>query len=481
MSKQSKIRSWCTTVCACLLSLSCAPSLNGNDPKEANVAVPESFSSSATGQPKTQKTELSAQKKWSEMFSDPELRSLIEASLANNQELNIQMQEIIIANTEVSAKKGEYMPRLDAGVGVGLEKVGDRTSQGVSDEAHDVPKNLANFKFGLSASWEIDIWKKLRNATAAAKNRYLASIEGRKFLVTQLVAEIANSYYELIALDNRLEVLERNIAIQSDALEVVKLQKIAARVTQLAVQRFEAEVLKNRSLKYDLEQQRIQAENQINFLVGRFPQPVKRNPDKFKEPVKDVVETGFPSQLLENRPDVKQAELQLEAAKLDVKSTKAGFYPALSIEAGVGYESFNAVHLLDTPQSLLYNLAGNLTAPLLNRAAIKAQYRTANAIQVQAVFNYERAILRAFTDVANGLAMIENLKKSYDLESQQVKLLTDSIEVSNVLFQSARADYMEVLLTRRDSLDAEMDLIETKLKQMQATVGIYQSLGGGWN
>lgn len=478
MFSQLKILPWCAIACVSALSCACAPSLQGNEPKEANEVVPDSFGMKAEGT-KSQQSESSAKMKWSEMFSDPDLKFLIETSLKNNQELNIRMQEIIIANTEVSAKKGETMPSLDAGAGVGIEKVGDRTSQGVSDEANGVPKNLANFTFGLSASWEIDIWKKLRNATAAAKNRYLASIEGRRFMVTQLIAEIANSYYELIALDNRLEVLDRNIAIQKDALEVVKLQKIAARVTQLAVQRFEAEVLKNRSLKYDLEQERVLAENRINFLVGRFPQPVKRDAKKFKEPFKNVIEAGVPSQLLDNRPDVKQAQLQLKAAKLDVKATKAGFYPALSIEAGVGYESFNAVHLLNTPESLLYNLAGNLTAPLLNRAAIKAQYRTANAIQVQAVFNYERAILRAFTDVKNGLTMMENLKKSYELEAQQVALLTESIEVSNVLFQSVRADYMEVLLTRRDSLDAEMDLIETKLRQLQAVVNVYQALGGG--
>jgi len=478
MFSQLKILPWCAIACVSALSCACAPSLQGNEPKEANEVVPDSFGMKAEGT-KSQQSESSAKMKWSEMFSDPDLKFLIETSLKNNQELNIRMQEIIIANTEVSAKKGEIMPSLDAGAGVGIEKVGDRTSQGVSDEANGVPKNLANFTFGLSASWEIDIWKKLRNATAAAKNRYLASIEGRRFMVTQLIAEIANSYYELIALDNRLEVLDRNIAIQKDALEVVKLQKIAARVTQLAVQRFEAEVLKNRSLKYDLEQERVLAANRINFLVGRFPQPVKRDAKKFKEPFKNVIEAGVPSQLLDNRPDVKQAQLQLKAAKLDVKATKAGFYPALSIEAGVGYESFNAVHLLNTPESLLYNLAGNLTAPLLNRAAIKAQYRTANAIQVQAVFNYERAILRAFTDVKNGLTMMENLKKSYELEAQQVALLTESIEVSNVLFQSARADYMEVLLTRRDSLDAEMDLIETKLRQLQAVVNVYQALGGG--
>ena len=343
-----------------------------------------------------------------------------------------------------------------------------------------MPEHLGNFTFGLTGSWEVDIWKKLRSAVKAADLRYLASIEGRNFLVTQIVAEIARSYFDLIALDNQLAVLTRNIEVQTDALEVVKLQKQAARVTELAVQRFEAEVLKNKSRLYDLEQEKIQTENRINFLVGRYPQPVSRNAEKLKEPLPDAIQSGLPSQLLENRPDVRQAELELAASKLDVKVAKAAFYPSLSIDAGVGYRSFNAEHLVATPESVLYGVAGNLTAPLLNRKAIAAQYRSANARQLQAVFNYERTLLQAFTDVANQLAMIENLQKSYDLQSKQVEALTKSSEVSAILFQSARADYMEVLLTRRDSLDAEMELIETKKRQLQAMVNLYQALGGGW-
>jgi len=170
----------------------------------------------------------------------------------------------------------------------------------------------------------------------------------------------------------------------------------------------------------------------------------------------------------------------MKAAQLDVKVAKAGFYPALSIEAGVGYESFNIKHLVATPESLLYNLAGNLTAPLLNRNVIAAEYRSANARQLQAVFNYERTLLQAFTDVANQLAKIKNLEQSFQLRSQQVAQLTSAIEVSSTLFQSARADYMEVLLTRRDALDAQMELIETKKQQLQAMVTVYQALGGGW-
>jgi multidrug efflux system outer membrane protein len=177
---------------------------------------------------------------------------------------------------------------------------------------------------------------------------------------------------------------------------------------------------------------------------------------------------------------VRQAELELKAAKLDVKAAKARFYPSLSIDGSVGYEAFNATHLIDTPDSLFFNLMGNLTMPLLNRAAIKAQYRAANAVQLQAVYNYERTLLQGFTDVANQLAMIKNLQQAYQRQAQQVEKLKRAIEVSNVLFQSARADYMEVLLTRRDALESQMQLIETKLLQFMAMVAVYQALGGGW-
>lgn len=463
--------------CFCGSAAGCIPSLSGNEPREPNKKVPASFGDAGSA---SLQTTSAAQQKWSEFFSSPELRALIGTALQNNRELNIQLQEIIIAKNEMSARKGEYLPKVNAGAGVGVEKVGEHTSQGASDKATGLPDNLGNFTFGLTGSWEIDVWKKLRNAAKAAGLRYLASVEAKNFMATQIIAEIASSYYELVALDTQIEILKRNIEVQANALEVVKLEKVAARVTELAVQRFEAEVLKNRSRLYDVEQEKVQTENRINFLVGRYPQPVDRNPEQFKAPLPAGIQSGLPSQLLDNRPDVRQAALELEAAKLDVKVAKAMFYPSLSIDAGIGYRSFNAEHLITTPESLAYGAAGNLTAPLLNRAGIKAMYRSANARQLQAVFGYEKTLLRAFTDVANQLATIKNLQKSYALQAQQVETLARSIEVSSVLFQSARADYMEVLLTRRDSLQAEMELVETKRRQFKAMVNIYQALGGGW-
>lgn len=463
-----------------LLASGCVPTLVENPSRDVRKAVPERFGA-ADGEVGAEKPPPGvAQETWRSFFAYPELQALIEAALQNNQELNVRLQEIIIAQAEVGARRGEYLPRLRAGLGTGVEKVGGYTSQGQADKLTGVPENLGDFRFGLSASWEVDVWGRLRNAAAAADLRYQASIEAKNFVVTQLVAELARSYFELIALDNELDVLNRNIKIQADALEVVRLEKQAARVTELAVQRFEAEVLKNRSRLFDLEQERVQAENRINFLVGRFPQPVARKAETLKDPLPPIIHAGLPSGLLENRPDVRQAERELEAAKLDVSVARANFFPALSLEAGVGYRTFNVAHLVATPESLFYNLAGNLMAPLLNRAGIEAQYRSANARQIQAVFNYERTLLQAYTDVANQLVRYENLQQSYALQARQVEVLSQSVEVSNVLFQAARADYMEVLLTRRDSLDAELELIETKKRLLLSMVNIYQALGGGW-
>lgn len=447
--------------------------------KTLDNSVPEAYVSSTD-------TTNSADIVWSEYFDDPNLVALIDSALVNNQELNITMMEINVAKAEVRTRKGEYLPFVNANAGSGVEKVGRYTSQGANDANTEVkpgtefPDPLPDFMVSANATWEIDIWRKLRNSRDAAAARYLSSIEGKNFLVTGLVSEIAHAYYELMALDTKLQIVESTIEIQQNALQIVKMQKEAAKATELAVKKFEAEVLKNQSHLYYIKQMIVVAENRINFLVGRFPQPVTRSTQNFVTLATDTVYMGIPSQLLENRPDVRSAELQLVAADLDVKVAKANFYPSLKISAGVGFQAFNPKFLLSTPESMLYSLAGDLVAPLVNRNAIKAQYYSANAKQVQAIYNYEQSILRAYIEVANQLSNINNLKMSYDLKSQQVDALTESIDISTSLFKSARADYMEVLLTQRDALESRLELIEIKLEQMNARISMYKQLGGGW-
>jgi NodT family efflux transporter outer membrane factor (OMF) lipoprotein len=423
---------------------------------------------------------------WKDFFKDPNLVALIDEALQKNQELNIMLQEITIAKNEARARKGAYLPMISVGAGAGVEKVGRYTRNGAVEANTEIrpgqefPDPLSDLIVGANASWEVDIWKKLRNSRKSAIYRYLSTTEGRNFMQTNLVAEIAGSYYELTALDKQLDILKKNIAIQQNALEIVKLEKQSARVTELAVKKFEAEVLKNQSHQYYIMQQITETENHINFLVGRFPQQVPRDTASFSTLVPDTMYNGIPSQLLENRPDIRQAEQQLAASKLDVKVARANFYPSLNIMAGVGYNAFNAKYLLTTPQSLIYSVAGELIAPLINRNALKAEYYSANARQIQAVYNYERSILNGYVEVSNQLSNIGNLKKSYDLKSQQVDALTQSIDISTGLFKSARADYMEVLMTQRDALESKFELVEIKMQQLNARVNMYRALGGGW-
>lgn len=448
--------------------------------KTANSSVPESFVGS-------QDTTNTAQVKWKEFFTDPYLVSLIDTALNNNQEVNIMLQEIEISRNEVSAKTGEYLPSVSLGAGLGVDKVGRYTRNGAVehnlevDEGEEFPEPLGDYMVGAFANWEVDIWRKLRTSKKSALTRYLASVEGRNFMVTNLIAEIANSYYELLALDTQLDIVNQNIQIQSNALEIVKYQKQAAKVTELAVKRFEAEVFNTRSLQFDIKQRIVETENKINFLVGRFPQSVLRSTADFNELVPATIQAGVPAQLLQNRPDVRQAELELEAAKLDVQVARANFYPSLGITGGIGLNAISPKHLISFPESMIFGLAGDLMAPLVNKKAIKAEYQNANAKQIQVVYEYERTLLNAYIEVANQLSNISNLQQSYDLKEQQVSALTESISISNNLFSSARADYMEVLLTQRDALESRFELVETKVRQMNAVVHVYQALGGGWN
>ncbi|PIQ20069.1 MAG: RND transporter, partial [Cytophagales bacterium CG18_big_fil_WC_8_21_14_2_50_42_9] len=384
--------------------------------KTENKTVPASYNN-------LQDTTNTAKVKWQEFFTDPNLTSLIDLALQNNQELNITLQEIQIAQNEIRARKGEYLPFVGLRGAASVEKVPRYTNIGALEATTEIepgkemPEPLTDFMGGAYANWEVDIWHKLRNAKKSAVNRYLASVEGRNFMVTNLIAEIANSYFELLALDNQLAIVQQNIKLQSNALQIVKLQKEATRVTELAVRRFQAQVLNTQSLQYDIQQRITETENRINFLVGRFPQPIQRNNQPFENLIPKNIQAGIPAQLLANRPDIKQAELNLAAAKLDVQVAKARFYPSLSISAGIGLQAFNPTYLIK-PQSVLYTLAGDLAAPLVNKNAIKALYYSANAQQIQAIYNYERTILNANMEVVNQLAKIENLAKSYDLKSR---------------------------------------------------------------
>jgi len=448
-------------------------------PRKENRTVPQSYSYGGSSD-----TTNSVNINWRKIFADPYLIALIDSALKNNQELNMTLMEIEVNRNEVKAKKGDYLPFASLQAGAGLDKAARYTRNGAVDESLEIkpgkpfPKPLGDFNIGLVFSWELDIWKKLRNAKKAAAARYLGSIEGKNFMVTNIISEIAGNYYELLALDNQLSIIQQNIGIQTNALQIVKQQKEAAKVSQLAVNRFEAQLLNTQNLQYEVKQRIVETENEINFLVGRFPQPVQRNSATFNTEL-DSIYVGVPSQLLQNRPDIRKAEQELVACKLDVKVAKAQFYPSIRLNAGVAFQAFNPAVWFN-PQSILYNFVGDLMAPLLNRNAIQAAYNQANARQLAAVYGYEKSILVGYTDVVNQLSAIKNYGDSYNTKAREAEILNQSVDISTSLFNSARADYMEVLLTQREALQTRMEVVEIKAKLFHSKIKLYKALGGGW-
>lgn len=450
----------------------------GNLQKTENRSVPAAYRNSMD-------TTNIAHINWADYFSDSNLVALIDTALLHNQELNIVQQEIAISQNEIRARKGEYLPFIGVAAAGDYEKTGRYTwRNGVEENINNVKdpellESRSDFIFGATASWELDVWKKLRNAKAAAAEKYLAGIEGRHFLVTTLIAELAASYYELMMLDNLVEIVEKNVLLQQDALTVAREQKEAAKLTQLAVNRFEAQLLRTQNILNDLRQRIIETENRINFLSGRFPSPIKRNSSAFFSLFPDTLQAGIPSQLLTNRPDIRRAEHDLAATRLEVKAARANFYPSFRITAQSGFQAFNPVYLVN-PEALVFNLAGDLAAPLVNRNSIKASYYTANAKQVQAAYAYEQTVLQAHVDVVNELARLENTRKSVETKSQEVSLRTQSVAIAGSLFNSARADYVEVLFSQEEVLDARMELTEIQMQLIRAKINLYRALGGGW-
>jgi NodT family efflux transporter outer membrane factor (OMF) lipoprotein len=446
---------------------------------ESQLKIPEAFISNLD-------TTNVATMSWKNYFKDPFLVDLIQTGLQNNQELLITLQEVEMSKNDIRVRKGTLLPSVGLRAGFGAEKVGKYTSQGAGDASTEitpgkiVPELLGDLNLSAVANWEVDIWKKLRNSKKAAIQRYLATAEGKNFVVTNLISEIATSYYELLAYDNQLGIVKRNIELQKNALEIVKIQKQAAKATELGVQKFQAEVLISQSIQFDILQNIKETENSINFLLGRFPQEIKRDATSFATYSPPNSANGIPSQLLANRSDIKQAELELEAAKLDVKVARAEFYPSTDISAVFGLQAFKPSYLFRLPESLLYSLGGDLIGPLINKNAIKAEFKNANARQLQALYNYERTILNAYFEVSNQLSRTDNLQKSYDLKFQQVDALNKSISISNDLFKSARVDYFEVLMTQRDALESQLELLNTRKELLLSKISIYKDLGGGW-
>jgi multidrug efflux system outer membrane protein len=445
---------------------------------DQQVALPNSYQQSAD-------TLNSASIDRNLFFSSQPLETLLDTVLKNNYDLRIALQRIEAARAMLLQARGPLAPQVNAAITPALRRYGLYTMDGSGNASTDiepgkrVPVDLPDYYLGLQSSWELDIWGKLKNRRKAAAARLLASEEGRNLIQTTLVAQTASAYYELMAADQELKMLDETILLQEQAIQTVRVQKEAAMVNELAVQQFEAQLIGLQGLRLEVQQQAITLEYQLNFLAGRLPRPIPRDTSFFSNPSLPLIHAGIPSQLLRNRPDIRQAELELTATRADVKAARAAFYPAVTITGAFGLQAYKGGLLFRSPESLAYGLVGGLTAPLFNRRIIAAEFAKANAQQQEALLQYSQIVTRSFLEVDEGLKRILNLGQQFQLKGRESEILAASISVSSELFRTGRANYLEVLLARQNALRSRMELINTRKNQYLAIVALYKAVGGG--
>jgi multidrug efflux system outer membrane protein len=423
---------------------------------------------------------------WRDYFNNPILLDLIDTALNQNFDILKAYQRIEASRAGVRFTKGALLPTVSGYGSLAQRRYGLYTMDGAGNIStyinpdEIVPIHLRDYYLGLQTTWEVDLWGKLRNRKKAATARFFSTIEAKNLIVTTIIAEVANSYYTLQALDNKLEILRENIKLQEDALEVVQTQKEAGITNELAVKQFEGQVLNSKNLEKETLQEILETENRINFLLGRYPQPVRRTKEQYKDSLDFMIRVGSPSDLLRNRPDIRQSEQQLQAAKADVKAAQAAFYPSLNLSGAYGYQAYKTGVLFRSPESIAYTIFGGLTAPLLNRSQIKAEFQNANASQTEALYNYQESILNGYTEVYNELAKLKRLQEIHDLRTSESLAMSQSVDISTELFKTGRATYLEVIISQQKSLEAQLQLVEARKRQNITKTNIYKALGGGW-
>jgi len=423
---------------------------------------------------------------WRQFFADPSLVRLIDTALTSNPDVMMAYQRLEMGRAQIRAAKGALLPSITGGVLAAQRKFGLYTMDGAGNITTEVtpgkivPIHLPDYFVGVQASWEADIWGKLHHRKKAALSRYLASEAGKHLIQTNLVYEVATAYYELIALDTELDMVQDNIRLQQNALNIVLIQKQAGAANELAVKQFEAQVANSKALQLEVVQRVVQNENYINLLLGRFPQTVERNKQQLTSDLPVAIQSGLPVALLENRPDIRMAGFGLAATNFDVNAAKAAFYPSLNLTGSLGYQAFDPSYFLKTPESYVYSLIGGLAAPLLNRSAVKAYFQAAKASQLEALYQYQKTVLNAFAEADIEMRNIRKLQQINELKTTEANALTQSIEISNDLFRTGQATYLEVLFVQQNALRSQLELITIQKKRFQSSAVLYKALGGGW-
>ena len=410
---------------------------------------------------------------WQDMFTDSYLKQYIQEGLENNIDIRVAIQQIAVAEAYLKQGKAGYAPGFGVNASLTHYEYAKNSQFGQVFDG-----SLEQFDLSGKLSWEADIWGKIRSAKRASEASYLQSVAAHQAVKTQLVASIATTYYQLLALDQQLDITKQSVETREKSVETIKALKDAGQVTQVAVDQNIAQYNNAKALQVDIETAIFRTENALSLLLGTAPAHFERGTLETQSIDTDI-KLGVPATLLSNRPDVMASEYGLVNAFELTNVARSNFYPSFTLSATSGFQSITLDQWING-NSIFATFVGGLTQPIFNQRKIRTQYEVAKAQQEEALLNFKQSLLTAGNEVSNALYAYHAETEKFKYREQEVEALRRAEANSEELLKNGYANYLDLLTARQSALGAELNVIDSKLQQLLTVVNLYEALGGGW-
>ncbi len=401
---------------------------------------------------------------WKEIFRDPKLQALIEEGLANNVDMQAAVLRVEEAKTLLTSARLSFLPSIN------IAPQGTLTKMGSSDyvKAYTLP---------VAASWEVDLFGKLLNASRGQEAAYLQSRYSQQAVRSQLISGIANTYFTLLMLDRQVEITTETVDIYKENVRVMEAMKTAGMTTEAAVVQMKAVYHQVSSSLIDLKRQVREVENSLSVLLAKAPGTIERGRLE-EQTVPDNLMAGVPLQLLENRPDVKIAEMTLASAYYTTNRARAAFYPGLNITATAGWTNGSGI-TVSNPGQFMFQALASLAQPIFNNGKLIANLKVSKAEEKIAQMNYQQTVLQAGKEVSDALHLYDATNRKLEQDKAQVEQLAKAVDYTKALFQSAQSTYLEILSAQQSLLSAQLTEVSDNVQRMQAVINLYSAVGGG--
>lgn len=422
---------------------------------------------------------------WWELLQDESLQQLIRTALDQNLDLQMAAANIDEYQAQLTIAQYDLIPSLSAtGTSFGYRNTNSNVLSIPGGGAIPISQRdgttLSQFSGSVGLKWEVDLWGRIRRSVEASRAQLLSKEENQRAVVLSLVGSMAESYFDLRALDFQVDITKRTLKAWDDSVRLSTLRFQKGDIPKLDLDRFLAERAGTAAQLADLERQVVQRENQISVLLGHTPSPVSRGRLLIEQPMPPEIPAGLPSELLQRRPDIMQAEQDLVAATAHIGVAQAMRFPQFALTGQSGGAQLNISEMSFNPYATFVGAAA-LTAPLYNASALGYQVKVAEAKGNQAIARYRKTILQAFQEVEDALISVQKTKEQQDAQEQQVQALQSSLHLAELRYQGGRASYLDLLTAQRTLFDAELALAKTRRNQLVSVVKLYKALGGGWS